>query len=74
MDETLIWCALILGIAYACEKMTPSYYDMFHRARRREVEDLRDDVYKTEEDISRIIPRLHEIEKKLGLASEKADD
>jgi hypothetical protein len=73
MDETLIWCALIGGIAYACEKMLPSYYDMTS-VRRHSLDNMRDDILFLEDKVGSINNAVDDNEQDLMGALKKIED
>lgn len=60
MDENMVWCALILALAYVSRNMFPSYYEITS-VRRHSLDNMRDDILSLEESVETLIKRVDAI-------------
>jgi len=60
MDDNVVWCALILAMAYVSRHMLPSYYEITS-VRRHSLDNMRDDILALEESVEILIKRVDAI-------------
>jgi hypothetical protein len=60
MDDNVVWCALILAVAYVSRHMLPSYYEITS-VRRHSLDNMRDDILALEESVETLIKRVDAI-------------
>jgi len=87
MDDNVVWCALILAVAYVSRNMLPSYYEITS-VRRHSLDNMRDDIIALEDradaisdavddnkqDLMDALNRIEALEQKAAGLAEKADD
>lgn len=60
MDDNVVWCALILAVAYVSRHMLPSYYEITS-VRRHSLDNMRDDILALDESVEILIKRVDAI-------------
>ena len=73
MDDNVVWCALILALAYISRHMLPSYYEITS-VRRHSLDNMRDDILSLEERVDAINNAVDDNEQDLMGALKKIED
>ena len=73
MDDNMIWCTLIAAVAYSIKDMIPSHYEMFHRARAKDVADVMDEVNHLDKLFSEHNLRICGLEERVEILIKRVD-
>ena len=73
MDDNIVWCALILALAYVSRNMFPSYYEITS-VRRHSLDNMRDDILDLEKRIDAINNAVDDNEQDLMGALKQIED
>lgn len=73
MDDNVVWCALILAVAYVSRHMLPSYYEITS-VRRHSLDNMRDDIIDLEQRVDAINNQVDDDEQDLMGALKKIED
>jgi hypothetical protein len=73
MDDNVVWCALILALAYISRHMLPSYYEITS-VRRHSLDNMRDDILFLEDKVGSINNAVDDNEQDLMGALKKIED
>jgi hypothetical protein len=73
MDDNVVWCALILAVAYVSRHMLPSYYEITS-VRRHSLDNMRDDILALEEGADAISEKLEGVQSDVAGHLTRIDD
>jgi hypothetical protein len=73
MDDNVVWCALILALAYISRHMLPSYYEITS-VRRHSLDNMRDDIIDLEERADAISESLEGVQSDVAGHLTRIDD